>query len=144
MRKRSVARECALKVLYQIEMTGRTPENAVASLWESEPENPQDVRDFAAQLVVGIYANLADIDLKLGEYATNWQLNRMAVIDRNVLRLGLYELKYSSDVPPKVAINEAVELAKKYGDHDSSKFVNGILDKVHKREIAPGTPVTPA
>ena len=144
MRKRSVARECALKVLYQIEMTGRTPENAVASLWESEPENPQDVRDFAAQLVVGIYANLADIDLKLGEYATNWQLNRMAVIDRNVLRLGLYELKYSSDVPPKVAINEAVELAKKYGDHDSSKFVNGILDKVHKREIAPGTPVAPA
>ncbi len=140
MRKRSVARECALKVLYQIEMTSRTPDKALAAFWEQESEHPEDVRDFASRLVDGIYAHLADIDGKLGEYATNWQLNRMAVIDRNVLRMGLYELKYSSDIPPKVAINEAVELAKKYGDLDSSKFVNGILDKVHKKEIAPAGP----
>ncbi len=141
MRKRSIARECALKVLYQIEMTGRTPEVALGLFWEQEAEHPQDVRDFASNIVTGIYNNLSDIDNKLGEYATNWQLNRMAVIDRNVLRIGLYELKYASDIPPKVAINEAVEVAKKYGDHDSSKFVNGILDKVHKREIAsPGLP----
>ena len=137
MRKRSVARECALKVLYQIEMTGRTPVNALAAFWEQESEHPADVQEFASKIVDGIYSNLAHIDGKLGEYATNWQLGRMAVIDRNVLRLGLYELKLSSDVPPKVAINEAVELAKKYGDHDSSKFVNGILDKVHKKEITP-------
>jgi N utilization substance protein B len=141
MRKRSVARECALKVLYQMEMTGYTPDKAVPALWETEPEHPEDVRDFAMKLVVGIHGHLADIDGKLGEYATNWQLNRMAVIDRNVLRMGLYELKFSGvDIPPKVAINEAVELAKKYGDHDSSKFVNGILDKVHKKEIVPVTP----
>ena len=140
MRKRSIARECALKVLYQIEMTGRAPENALAAFWEQEAEHPDDVRDFAAKIVAGIYAHLADIDGKLGDYATNWQLNRMAVIDRNVLRMGLYELKFNSEIPPKVAINEAVELAKKYGDHDSSKFVNGILDKVHKREISPAGP----
>ncbi|MFH0754334.1 MAG: transcription antitermination factor NusB, partial [Candidatus Omnitrophota bacterium] len=92
-------------------------------------------------LVEGIYSHLSDIDAKLGDYATNWHLGRMAVIDRNVLRLGLFELKFSGvDIPPKVAINEAVELAKKYGDHDSSKFVNGILDKVHKKEIVPVTP----
>ena len=137
MRKRSVARECALKVLYQIEMTSRTPEVALSSFWEQEEEHAEEVRDFAAKIVLGIYAHLTDIDEKLGEYATNWQLNRMAVIDRNVLRMGLYELKFNSDIPPKVAINEAVELAKKYGDHDSSKFVNGILDKVHKKEITP-------
>jgi transcription antitermination factor NusB len=140
MRKRSVARECALKILYQIEMTSRTPENALIAFWEQEEEHPEDVRDFAAKIVLGIYENLAYIDEKLGEYATNWQLNRMAVIDRNVLRMGLYELKFNSDIPPKVAINEAVELAKKYGDHDSSKFVNGILDKVHKKEISPVGP----
>jgi transcription antitermination factor NusB len=142
MRKRSVARECALKVLYQIEMTSRAPDKALAAFWEQENEHPEDVRDFAAKLVDGIYAHLADIDGKLGEYATNWQLNRMAVIDRNVLRMGLYELKYSADIPPKVAINEAVELAKKYGDLDSSKFVNGILDKVHKKEISPSGPLS--
>lgn len=141
MRKRSVARECALKVLYQIEMTSRTPDKALAAFWEQEDEHPEDVRDFAARLVDGIYAHLADIDGKLGEYATNWQLNRMAVIDRNVLRMGLYELKFAADIPPKVAINEAVELAKKYGDLDSSKFVNGILDKVHKQEISPSGPL---
>ena len=136
MRKRSIARECALKVLYQIEMTSRTPDNALTAFWEQENEHPEDVRDFASKIVSGIYEHLTNIDEKLGEYATNWQLNRMAVIDRNVLRMGLYELKFNSDIPPKVAINEAVELAKKYGDHDSSKFVNGILDKVHKKEIA--------
>jgi transcription antitermination factor NusB len=140
MRKRSVARECALKILYQIEMTGRSSDKAVDAFWEQEGEHPEDVRDFAAKLVEGIYLNLASIDQKLGEYATNWQLNRMAVIDRNVLRMGLYELKFSAEIPPKVAINEAVELAKKYGDLDSSKFVNGILDKVHKKEIVPVTP----
>lgn len=140
MRKRSIARECALKVLYQIEMTSRSPENALEAFWEQESEHPEDVRDFAARIVIGIYENLSRIDEKLGEYATNWQLNRMAVIDRNVLRMGLYELKSGGDIPPKVAINEAVELAKKYGDHDSSKFVNGILDKVHKKEISPVGP----
>jgi transcription antitermination factor NusB len=136
MRKRSIARECALKVLYQIEMTGRTPVNALAAFWEQEPEHTDDVREFASKLVDGIHANLAGLDGKLGEYATNWQLSRMAVIDRNVLRMGLYELKLASDIPPKVAINEAVELVKKYGDLDSSKFVNGVLDKVHKKEIS--------
>ncbi len=74
---------------------------------------------------------------KIVAYATNWQLKRMAVIDRNILRLGVFELFYAPDIPPKVAINEAVELAKKYGDLESSKFVNGILDKMHKTELGP-------
>lgn len=142
MRKRSIARECALKILYQVEIASRPADKAIAAFWEQEPEHDGDVRDFAAVIVEGIYANLAAIDQKISDYATNWQIKRMAVIDRNVLRMGMYELKHATGIPPKVAINEAVELAKKYGDMESSKFVNGILDKVHKQEIAPETPAS--
>ncbi|MBF0619700.1 MAG: transcription antitermination factor NusB [Candidatus Omnitrophica bacterium] len=140
MRKRSVARECALKILYQIEMTRRPVEESVAAFWEQEPEHEEDVRDFTFKLVDGIYQHLKEIDDKITGYATNWQLNRMAVIDRNVLRMGLYELKHAVGIPPKVAINEAVELVKKFGDTESSKFINGILDKIHKQEVADKTP----
>ena len=138
MRKRSIARECALKILYQTEMTRRPYDKAADMFWEQEPDHEKDVRDFAVPLVEGVYKNLAVIDAKISEYATNWQLNRMAVIDRNILRMGVYELKFADGIPPKVAINEAVELAKKYGDLESSKFVNGILDKIHKQEIVSG------
>ena len=138
MRKRSIARECALKILYQIEMTRRPSDKTLELFWEQEPDHDKDVRDFAEPLVEGVHRNLAAIDGKISEYATNWQLNRMAVIDRNILRMGVYELKFSEGIPPKVAINEAVELAKKYGDLESSKFVNGILDKIHKQEVASG------
>jgi len=137
MRKRSVARECALKILYQIEMIRSARETVMAAYWEQEPEHDIEVRAFAAAIVDGVGARVEDIDRKISEYATNWQVSRMAVIDRNVMRMGVYELMYAVDIPPKVAINEAVDLAKKYGDTDSGKFVNGILDKIHKQEIAP-------
>ncbi len=136
MRKRSIARECALKVLYQMEMTRWPSEKSLLNFWEQEPEHTEDIRDFTMRLIDGIQSNLTGLDAKLSEYATNWQLSRMAVIDRNVLRMGLYELKHADGIPPKVAINEAVELAKKYGDMESSKFVNGILDKIHKKELS--------
>ncbi len=138
MRKRSVSRECALKILYQVEIIHREPDKAIAAFWEQEPEHSEEVRDFARVIVAGIYDHLEAIDSKISEYATNWQIKRMAVIDRNILRMGMYELKFASGIPPKVAINEAVELAKKYGDLESSKFVNGILDKIHKQEISSG------
>ena len=140
MRKRSVARECALKILYQVELIKILPERAIPSFWEQESEHPEDVRAFAADIVNNVRARVEGLDQKISEYATNWQISRMAVIDRNVLRMGVYELMYAPGIPPKVAINEAVDLAKKYGDHDSSKFVNGILDKIHKKEITPVGP----
>ena len=137
MRKRTLARECALKILYQRDITQRSIPMAAEKFWEtSEEPVTADVQEFAAFLIVGIDKNLDTIDKKISEYATNWQLKRMAIIDRNILRLGVFELHYATDIPPKVTINEAVELAKKYGDLDSSKFVNGILDKIHKTEIA--------
>jgi transcription antitermination factor NusB len=136
MRKRTIARECALKVLYQIELVNNSPKEALSSFWTQDDEYPPDVRDFAADIVLNVRARVKDLDIKIAEYADNWQISRMAVIDRNVLRIGLYELMFASDIPPKVAINEAVELVKKYGDTESSKFVNGILDKINKKEVA--------
>ncbi len=137
MRKRSLARDWALKILYQSDVTGRTVERSAEVFWENEEEKDQEVLEFSKRLVLGVYENLKNIDDKISQYATNWQLKRMAIIDRNILRLGVFELQFASDIPPKVTINEAVELAKKYGDLDSSKFVNGILDKIHKTEIIP-------
>ena len=136
MRKRTLARECALKILYQRDITHRPIPLAAEKFWETaeEPVTPE-VQEFADFLIGGVDKNLETIDKKISEYATNWQLKRMAIIDRNILRLGVFELHYANDIPPKVTINEAVELAKKYGDLDSSKIVNGILDKIHKTEI---------
>lgn len=135
MRRRTLAREHALKILYQLDITRRALDLIWTDYWNMEETKDQEVTSYAKILVHGVLKNLNDIDEKISQYATNWQLKRMAVIDRNVMRIGLFELKYTSDIPLKVAINEAVEMAKKYGDLESSKFVNGILDKIHKKEI---------
>ncbi len=137
MRNRTKARECALKILYQADIARRSIRIAAKQFWEELPSKETIVYDFAERLTCGIEDHLQEIDQKITTYATNWQLNRMAVIDRNVLRIGVYELFYAQDIPPKVSINEAVELAKKYGDIESSKFINGILDKIHKTEAVP-------
>ncbi|MBL7085313.1 MAG: transcription antitermination factor NusB [Candidatus Omnitrophica bacterium] len=133
MRRRTKAREQALKFLYQIDITKENFSQALEDFWQKHRAR-KPVKEFTTQLIQGTLANLAQIDSLISKYAQNWQLKRMAVIDRNILRLGCFELLFLEDVPPKVSINEAVELAKKYGDVESSKFVNGILDKIHKAE----------
>lgn len=135
MRRRTLAREHALKILYQFDITKRPMDLVVESYWKAEETKDQEIITYANLLAQGVSQIIQDIDHKISDYATNWQIKRMAIIDRNVMRIGLYELQHTSDIPPKVAINEAVELAKKYGDLESSKFVNGILDKIHKKEI---------
>ena len=138
MRRRTLAREHALKILYQFDIVKRPLEAVLEDYWKNDDTKDirdQEIIDYAGALAKGVSGHLKAIDDKISEYATNWQLKRMAIIDRNVMRIGLFELKYSTDIPPKVAINESVELAKKYGDLESSKFVNGILDKIHKKEI---------
>lgn len=135
MRRRTLAREHALKILYQVDITHRALDLILIDYWKMEEVNDEEVMTYAKTVVEGVLKQLKTIDDKISEYATNWQLKRMAVIDRNVMRIGLFELYYNKEIPPKVAINEAVELAKKYGDLESSKFVNGILDKIHKKEI---------
>jgi len=135
MRRRTLAREHALKILYQFDITKRPMEAVVASYWQAEETKDREIIAYADLLAQGVGGHIEDIDHKISDYATNWQIRRMAIIDRNIMRIGLYELQYATDIPPKVAINEAVELAKKYGDLESSKFVNGILDRIHKKEI---------
>jgi len=132
MRRRTKARECALKVLYQIEMTKDNYDDSLRKFWERESEVEKAVMEFAGQLVKGVKDNAKQIDETISKYTTNWQIGRMAVVDRNILRVATFEILYLDDIPPKVSINEAVDIAKKYGDKNSGKFVNGVLDKINK------------
>lgn len=132
MRKRTQGREFALQILYQIDITHDSYEVSLNNFWEAhiEEDIKDEIRNFTGELVGGTIDNIEMIDVTIAKYATNWQLKRMAVIDRNILRMGCFELLLRDDIPPKVSINEAVELAKKYSGLPASKFVNGILDKI--------------
>lgn len=136
MRKRTLAREFVLRVLYQMDITGDNYEESLSDFWQvySKENVDREIKNFTNELVKGVSANLETIDKKINQYATNWQLKRMAVVDRNILRMSCYELIFRSDIPSKVSINEAIELAKKYSGLEAGKFVNGILDKI-KLEI---------
>ncbi len=132
MRKRTKAREYVLQMLYQVDITGGNWEDILKNFWESQniEDLSGELRDFSAGLFQGTVAHMQEIDNKISKYAANWQLERMACVDRNIMRLGSFELLFREDIPPKVAINEAVELAKKYSALESGKFVNAILDKI--------------
>ena len=93
------------------------------------------MQEFTEQLVRGTHEHLKEIDQKIIQYTENWQLNRMAVVDRNILRFAVYELLFLDEIPPKVTINEAVNVAKKYSQDEAGKFVNGILDKINHTEV---------
>ena len=134
MRKRRQARECALKMLYALDIAKDEPKKVIETFWSTTDPMDQEVRSFANSLVLGVSIKRSDIDSILSKHTANWQLGRMAVIDRNILRFATYELVYLDDVPPKVSINEAIDIAKKYGDNESGKFVNGVLDKINKTE----------
>ena len=132
MRKRTIAREFALQALYQMDICRDNAETVLADFWFSEEKQgaQEEVRQFTSELVKGTESNLAQIDAAIMRYAANWELERMACLDRNILRLASFELMFREDIPPKVSINEAVELAKKYSGPEAGKFVNGILDKI--------------
>lgn len=133
MTRRSRAREVAFQVLYQDDLNPRN-DPAAGDEWIASRVRAKDLRELARGLVSGVRLHRAAIDARIAESAVNWSLNRMAATDRNVLRLGVYELLFS-DTPGRVAIDEAVELAKRFGSVQSAQFVNGILDKVmHEAE----------
>jgi len=135
MRLRTKAREVALHILYQVEITKKPITELFTDYAESNPQC-DEVCDFARVLTLGVEKNAEHIDSLIKKYVKNWEIERMAIIDRNILRLAAFELLFISDVPPKVSINEAIELAKRFGDIDSPRFVNGILDKIYKTENA--------
>lgn len=134
MRKRTLARDLALKFLYQIDITKDPISVKLDFFWDNQEEADASVREFADCLIKGVSDKLEDIDRKISQFADNWELKRMAVVDRNILRMATFELLFLPDIPPKVTINEAVELAKRYGDVNSGRFINGIVDKIHKTE----------
>jgi N utilization substance protein B len=138
MGRRRKARELALQFLYQLDLSGEPdPAPHEAEFWARHPVD-EDTREFARAMVRGAKANQARIDRTISECTEHWDLDRMAVVDRNLLRLAVWELLGPEEVPARVAINEAIEIAKKFGTHESSRFVNGILDRVH-RELSPAS-----
>ena len=136
MRKRTQARELALQLLYQLDLRGEEILGGIDESLKSGTGDPE-VADFARGLILGYWEHRAGIDLKIEEVAKNWQLKRMAALDRNILRLATYELLHRDDVPPLVAINEAIELAKKFSTKNSGPFVNGILDNIRLKAAPP-------
>ena len=134
MRKRTLARDLALRFLYQVDITKDRDQAGLEFFWQNQEVTESSVKEFADTLIKGVRGNLEVLDRKVSQFADNWELNRMAVVDRNILRLATYELLFLADIPPKVTINEAVELAKRFGDINSGRFINGIVDKIHKTE----------
>ncbi|MDY0191834.1 MAG: transcription antitermination factor NusB [Desulfuromonas sp.] len=138
-------REYALKVLYSLYDQDRPIQEVLADFWRNfrfsddvlgEPEDMQDsmvppeVKEFAEQIVLGVYKHLEDIDAVLRKTSKNWSLDRMARLDLSLMRLACYEIMYMPATPDSVIINEAVEIAKRYGTKDTSAFLNGVLDKI--------------
>ena len=132
IRKRTRARELALQSLYMLDQRGTDVADEVDAFIDDSDADP-DVRGYARKLVVGVRHNREEIDRHVAGVAENWDLYRMAVVDRNVLRIGCYEIAFQPDIPPKVAINEAIDLAKRFSTVESGSFVNGILDKIKQQ-----------
>ncbi len=138
MRKRTQAREITLQALYQFDIQRQIDESVLCRVDDYEgfivkSTDDPEVRDYARGLLDGVLGSLQELDEQIASVSENWRLNRTAAVDRCVLRIGLFEMLESPDVPPKVAINEAIDLAKKYSAEQSGAFVNGILDKIYAR-----------
>jgi len=128
--KRRKAREHALQILFQLDIRKEKPSAAVLRHFWAEYQPDDEVKAFAEEIVKGTHKHLTEINKLIHESAKNWSLDRMAVVDRNVLRMAVYEILYRMDIPTSVTINEAIEVARKFGTDDSGSFVNGILDSV--------------
>jgi N utilization substance protein B len=131
MGKRRESREVALQILYHwdLNLQESLSDEALARFWELRSATGS-IRTFATELAQGVIAHQKVVDEKISRYTANYELKRISAVDRNILRLAVYEMLFSDDVPPVVAINEAIDIAKKFGTEESGKFVNGVLDRV--------------
>ncbi len=140
MGSRTRARECALQALYQLDTSGGEPRDVLRGILAHFEEADDDTARFAEQLVRGVQAERQQIDELIQKSSAHWKLDRMARVDRNILRLAVYEMLRRADVPLRVSLNEAIELGKKFGSEESSAFVNGVLDKIAHTELPGATP----
>jgi transcription antitermination protein NusB len=131
MGKRREGRETAVQLLFHWDLNVREPlpDKGLEAFWQLRPAN-QVTKDFAVRIAKGVIAEQAMIDEKISRYTANYELKRISAVDRNILRMAIYEMLFCNDVPPIVAINEAIDIAKKFGTEESGKFVNGVLDRV--------------
>ena len=134
MGKRRRSREFALQVLYQLEITKQDALRTLAQFQENFSEGVER-DDFVERLVLGVSEHRKEIDRLIERYSENWRLDRMNMIDRNILRMAAFELLYCEDIPPKVTLNEAIDLGKRYGTDESGSFINGILDRIQNEVI---------
>ncbi len=135
MKKRTRARELALQFLYQVDLVGPDVAGDAEGFVRGE-EKDGESRKFALRLIRGTLEHRPAIDAIVQGVAQNWEISRMAVVDRNVLRIATFELLHCEDIPPKVAINEAIEIGKRFSTQNSGAFINGILDKIMNRAVA--------
>ena len=131
MSLRRKAREYALQILFQYDLANGNIAEIMENFWKEKKSNSKIV-SFCSQLVNGTIENINEIDRCISRHSLNWKLERMSTVDRNVLRIATYELLFSKETPPPVVINEAIEVAKKFGTEDSAKFINGILDAIRR------------
>ena len=140
MQRRRRAREIALQVLYGLDVADRNVDEAIRLFWDifkssHEPESnvvfSEKVKSFAVHLIHGTWDNRETIDLLISRSSEHWSLGRMSRVDRCILRMAIYELLYCDDIPPKVSMNEAIDLGKTYGSENSGSFINGILDALY-------------
>ena len=134
MKWRSRARELALQTLYQVDLT-RDDDRERIDLFLKSQESEKEPREFAHALVHGVLDHQEEIDAMITKVTQNWEISRMAVIDRNVLRVATHELLHLDDIPPKVSINEAIEIGKRFSTTNSGAFINGILDKIMNHHL---------
>ena len=132
MGARRKARELALQMLFQQDMSGNAPDMIIETFEDLQKSKP-NTRDFAAKIFRGTVDHMSEIDVMIQAQADNWRLSRMAVVDRNIIRMSIYEFLHESGTPKLVVIDEAIEIAKKYGTEKSPQFINGILDGILKR-----------
>jgi transcription antitermination protein NusB len=137
MGARRKARELAVQMLYQYDLSGNAPDMIIDTFEDLQKSKP-NTREFATKIFRGTVDHIADIDTMIQAQAENWRLSRMAVVDRNIIRLSVYEFLHETGTPKLVVIDEAIEIAKRYGNDKSSQFINGILDGILKRyNLAP-------
>jgi len=132
MGARRKARELALQMLYQRDLSGN-PTDMILSTFEDLQKSKPNTREFATRIFKGTIEHLQEIDAMIVQQADNWRIERMAVVDRNIIRMSIYEFMHENDTPKLVIIDEAIEIAKKFGTQKSSQFINGILDGILKR-----------
>ena len=134
MGRRRKSREFALQVLYQLNITKQDAITALTQFRENFLPN-EEADDFLRRLVLGVLKHCKEFDRLIEQHSENWRLDRINMIDRNILRMALFELLYCEEIPPKVTINEAIDLGKRYGSEESGSFINGILDRIQHEVV---------